>query len=225
MFIGIETFSLFRDLKPENILLEANKDFDQIKIIDFGTSLTFDPEKKLDEKLGTPYYIAPEVLKKSYNEKCDIWSCGVILYILLSGTPPFNGSNDNAIMQKVKSGKYSMSGSEWDSISDNAKDLIKKMLTYEHDKRISAEDCLKHKWITEMSDSKVDMTVAQGAMSNLKGFKAEQKLKQATFAYIASQLLSKPEKEKLSKIFKDIDVNGDGKLSKEEIITGYDKYF
>jgi calcium-dependent protein kinase len=72
--------------------------------------LTFDPEKKLDEKLGTPYYIAPEVLKKSYNEKCDIWSCGVILYILLSGTPPFNGSNDNAIMQKVKTGKYSITG-------------------------------------------------------------------------------------------------------------------
>jgi calcium-dependent protein kinase len=101
-----------RDLKPENILLEANKDFDQIKIIDFGTSLTFDPEKKLDEKLGTPYYIAPEVLKKSYNEKCDIWSCGVILFILLSGSPPFNGSNDNAIMQKVKAGKYSMTGKD-----------------------------------------------------------------------------------------------------------------
>ena len=83
-----------RDLKPENVLLEANKDFDQIKIIDFGTSLQFDPSKFLDEKLGTPYYIAPEVLNKKYNEKCDIWSCGVILYIILSGVPPFNGAND-----------------------------------------------------------------------------------------------------------------------------------
>ena len=80
-----------RDLKPENILLEQNKDFDQIKIIDFGTSLTYDPNKSLDEKLGTPYYIAPEVLNKKYNEKCDIWSCGVITYIILSGMPPFNG--------------------------------------------------------------------------------------------------------------------------------------
>lgn len=83
-----------RDLKPENILLEQNKEFDQIKIIDFGTSLVYDPNKQLDEKLGTPYYIAPEVLNKNYGEKCDIWSCGVICYILLSGQPPFNGQSD-----------------------------------------------------------------------------------------------------------------------------------
>jgi len=83
-----------RDLKPENILLEQNKEFDQIKIIDFGTSLVYDPNRNLDEKLGTPYYIAPEVLNKNYNEKCDIWSAGVITYILLSGMPPFNGQSD-----------------------------------------------------------------------------------------------------------------------------------
>jgi len=83
-----------RDLKPENILLEQNKEFDQIKIIDFGTSLVYDPSRSLDEKLGTPYYIAPEVLNKNYNQKCDIWSCGVITYILLSGVPPFNGQSD-----------------------------------------------------------------------------------------------------------------------------------
>lgn len=86
-----EAYMCCRDLKPENILLEQNKDFDQIKIIDFGTSLVYDSSKSLDEKLGTPYYIAPEVLNKKYNEKCDIWSCGVIVYIILSGMPPFNG--------------------------------------------------------------------------------------------------------------------------------------
>jgi calcium-dependent protein kinase len=80
-----------RDLKPENILLEQNKAFDQIKIIDFGTSLVYDPAKKLDEKLGTPYYIAPEVLNKKYGNKCDIWSIGVIVYIVLCGSPPFSG--------------------------------------------------------------------------------------------------------------------------------------
>ena len=90
-----------RDLKPENILLEQNKEYDQIKIIDFGTSLVYDPSKQLDEKLGTPYYIAPEVLNKSYNSKCDIWSVGVITYILLSGQPPFNGENDKDIMKKA----------------------------------------------------------------------------------------------------------------------------
>lgn len=80
-------------MKPENILLEQNKEFDQIKIIDFGTSLVYDETKEgpLDEKLGTPYYIAPEVLNKSYGQKCDIWSAGVITFILLSGVPPFGG--------------------------------------------------------------------------------------------------------------------------------------
>jgi len=91
-----------RDLKPENILLEPSKELDQIKIIDFGTSLVYDPEKPLDEKLGTPYYIAPEVLNKNYNSKCDIWSVGVITYILLSGAPPFNGSDDKEIMKQVR---------------------------------------------------------------------------------------------------------------------------
>ena len=83
-----------RDLKPENILLEQNKEFDQIKIIDFGTSFVVEGDKKLDEKLGTPYYIAPEVLAKNYGSKCDIWSCGVIAYITMSGIPPFNGASD-----------------------------------------------------------------------------------------------------------------------------------
>ena len=82
---------MHRDLKPENILLELDKEFDQIKIIDFGTSLIHKKDTLLDEMLGTPYYIAPEVLKRGYNSKCDIWSCGVIAYILLAGRPPFSG--------------------------------------------------------------------------------------------------------------------------------------
>lgn len=214
-----------RDLKPENILLEQNKDFDQLKIIDFGTSLVYDSAKSLDEKLGTPYYIAPEVLNKKYNEKCDIWSCGVILFILLSGQPPFNGQSDQEIMKKVRAGKFSFSDPAWQNVSDKAKDLITKLLTYDIDARPSAELALQHPWISEMSQTQVDSSVAIGALSNLKTFRADQKLKQATFAFIASQLLSKSEKENLARIFKAIDKNGDGKLSKEEILEGYDQFF
>lgn len=133
---------LYRDLKPENILLEQNKDFDQIKIIDFGTSLVYDDGKALDEKLGTPYYIAPEVLNKKYNEKCDIWSCGVVLYIILSGQPPFNGQSDQEIMKKVRIGKFSYSDPCWANISDKAKDMINQLLTYDPEKRPSAQQTL-----------------------------------------------------------------------------------
>lgn len=85
----------------------------------------------MDEKLGTPYYIAPEVLNKKYNEKCDIWSCGVILYITVSGMPPFNGQSDQEIMKKVRIGKFSFSDPCWSNVSDKCKDMISKLLTYD----------------------------------------------------------------------------------------------
>lgn len=89
---------MHRDLKPENILLNRDASDPKITIIDFGTSGVFDPEQKMQQKYGTPYYIAPEVLGNSYDEKCDLWSIGVILYILLCGYPPFNGANDEQII-------------------------------------------------------------------------------------------------------------------------------
>lgn len=128
-------------------------------------------------------------------------------------------------MKKVKLGKFSFSDAIWTSVSDKAKDMITQLLTYDIEKRPSAEKALQHPWIQEMSAATVDQSVAVGALSNLKSFKAEQKLKQATFAFIASQLLSKSEKENIDKIFKVLDKNGDGKLSKEEILEGYDSYF
>lgn len=91
---------------------------------------------------GTPYYIAPEVLKENYNEKCDVWSCGVIMYILLSGVPPFNGDDDDEIMDRVASGKFNFKKTIFSRVSDSAKNLIKKMLTKDVNKRISADEAL-----------------------------------------------------------------------------------
>mmetsp|Transcript_16089 Transcript_16089/g.11603 ORF Transcript_16089/g.11603 Transcript_16089/m.11603 type:complete len:137 (+) Transcript_16089:1230-1640(+) len=89
-----------RDLKPENLML-ASEDGYEVKLIDFGLSRTFSLDKKMCSRLGTPFYIAPEVLKKKYDHKCDIWSIGVILYILLSGRPPFVGKNDEQIFEQI----------------------------------------------------------------------------------------------------------------------------
>lgn len=101
-------------MKPENLLLDKDESNPKIKIIDFGTATSFKPGEWLTQKFGTPYYIAPEVLKKKYNEKCDIWSCGVILYILLCGYPPFNGQNDKQIIENVIRGKFTLDEPEWD---------------------------------------------------------------------------------------------------------------
>jgi calcium-dependent protein kinase len=96
-------------LKPENLLLESKNISNgmNVKVIDFGTSVEYNPNEKLNARLGTAYYIAPEVLKGEYDEKCDVWSCGVILYILLCGYPPFNGDNDDQIFESIRRGKFS----------------------------------------------------------------------------------------------------------------------
>ena len=95
-----------RDLKPENLLLENPSDEAQLKVIDFGTSCRVHPGLSFSTVTGTPYYIAPEILQGKYTEKCDIWSCGVILFILLCGSPPFPGRNDTEILGRVRQGVY-----------------------------------------------------------------------------------------------------------------------
>lgn len=176
----------------------------------------------MTEKFGTPYYIAPEVLSKAYDEKCDIWSCGVILYILLSGIPPFPGRNDKEIMKNVLKGEYKLDGEEWKYVSDEAKDLIRKTLTYDPHKRLSAKEALEHKWFEKvMIKEKVNKEVMHHNLKNLKNFRAEQKLQQAAFTFIASQLASKEEKQQLLETFRTLDKNGDGTLSRDEILEGY----
>ena len=217
-----------RDLKPENILLENNKEKKNfyIKIIDFGTSNFFDKLTKLTLKVGTPYYIAPEVLRKSYNQKCDIWSCGVILYILLTGTPPFNGNDENDIMKNVLKGKFSMEGDEWMKISKEAKDLTEKLLTYDIDKRISAEEAWKHPWIAKFAKMNPGEKSAHIIpISNIKFFTSRKKFQQATIAFLVHQASTSEMMKDLRKIFKEFDKNGDGQLSYDEIKEGFKLYF
>ena len=116
-----------RDLKLENILLEASKDFKQVKVIDFGTAKETD-EEFMTEKVGTPYYIAPEVLNKNYTKSCDLWSIGVITYILLSNSPPFNAATDEKVLEVVKTGQFDYSAPIWETISAQAKDFISQLL-------------------------------------------------------------------------------------------------
>lgn len=100
-----------RDLKPENILIDPYEGNPlNVKIIDFGTALICPPNSNINGVTGTPYYIAPEVLLRRYTPKCDVWSLGVIMYILLSGMPPFNGETDDDIMENIKKGKFSFAG-------------------------------------------------------------------------------------------------------------------
>ena len=140
-----------RDLKPENIMYSSNEKDADIKIIDFGLSKQSKGKKdNLGTVVGTPYYVAPEVLDGNYGFECDCWSLGVIMYILLSGYLPFSGSTAGDVFKKVKDAKYSFEQREWKAVSEEAKDLIKKLLCKDKKIRYTCAQALKHSWFTLM---------------------------------------------------------------------------
>eukprot|EP00921_Rhytidocystis_pertsovi_P007481 GHVQ01012439.1.p1 GENE.GHVQ01012439.1~~GHVQ01012439.1.p1 ORF type:complete len:461 (-),score=60.74 GHVQ01012439.1:2155-3537(-) len=211
-----------RDLKPENLLLENKEKGANIRLIDFGLSAHFEATTKMKDKIGTAYYIAPEVLHGKYDEKCDVWSTGVILYILLSGCPPFNGANEYDILKKVEKGKYTFDLPQFKKVSEQAKDLIRKMLTYVPSMRISAREALEDEWIKMIEgDSKVDLPCLEASITNMRQFQGNQKLAQAAMLYMGSKLTTTEETKEMSNIFKKIDKNGDGQLDRSELIEGY----
>ncbi|CAG9312657.1 unnamed protein product [Blepharisma stoltei] len=212
---------MHRDLKPENILLEDKHDIMNIKLIDFGTATAKVPLKYSRYLEGTAYYMAPEVALGGYNEKCDLWSCGVIMYILLSGSPPFDGNNDNEILLSSARGLYNITGDPWPKISQEAKDLLSKLLC-SADERLSSAQALEHIWITSKTMENTPETEAvELVMTKLKQFHGESKLKDAVHTFIISQFLSFKDAKSLKQVFKKLDLNGDGRLSKEELYKEY----
>jgi calcium-dependent protein kinase len=210
-----------RDLKAENLLFENDRKDANMKLIDFGVSCEYFKGKKLKETLGTPYYIAPEVLLQSYDEKCDIWSCGVILYIILCGYPPFSGDDDKEIIENVKKGDY-IFDSDWDGRSDAAKELIRKMLQMNPKKRISAADALKDPWITNNNTKPV---LKQSVLENLFNFHVNSRFRHAIMTFMTSLLMSKAEKEELMTAFQALDTDGNGVLTIDELKEGYKKIY
>eukprot|EP00585_Thalassiosira_rotula_P004153 CAMPEP_0196145910 /NCGR_PEP_ID=MMETSP0910-20130528/21620_1 /TAXON_ID=49265 /ORGANISM="Thalassiosira rotula, Strain GSO102" /LENGTH=403 /DNA_ID=CAMNT_0041407993 /DNA_START=36 /DNA_END=1244 /DNA_ORIENTATION=+ len=146
-----------RDIKPENILFETAKKDSRIKIIDFGLSRKH--REGLDQAMttlvGTPYYIAPEVLRKRYSKSCDLWSIGVIAYILLCGYPPFNGASNEQTHRRVLKGRYCFPTEDWENITGEAMDFIHLLLQMDPRKRMTAEQALRHPWILKHTSADV----------------------------------------------------------------------
>ena len=216
---------LHRDLKPENILIERKeKNGLKIKIIDFGTAKIFENNKVERKIIGSSYYIAPEVLSKNYNEKCDLWSCGVILYILLSAAPPFSGRNDNEIIESIKKGYYDIESNIWQKISSEAKNLIRNLLERNVGIRINAEDALNHKWFKKLKTKDKFNYIPQEKikimLESLKTYSPDKILQHIALAYLVHNNPQHEEVLESNKLFNLIDKNSNGKITKLELKNG-----
>uniref|UniRef100_A0A673HJC1 calcium/calmodulin-dependent protein kinase n=1 Tax=Sinocyclocheilus rhinocerous TaxID=307959 RepID=A0A673HJC1_9TELE len=167
-----------RDLKPENLLLASKMKGAAVKLADFGLAIEVQGDQQAWFGFaGTPGYLSPEVLRKDpYGKPVDMWACGVILYILLVGYPPFWDEDQHRLYQQIKAGAYDFPSPEWDTVTPEAKDLINKMLTINPSKRITATEALKHPWICQRS-TVASMMHRQETVECLKKFNARRKLK------------------------------------------------
>lgn len=213
-----------RDLKLENMLLDNNVN-KNLKIADFGTACELEPGKYLSHTIGTINYMAPEMFKKNYNEKCDIWSCGVILYILLSGKAPFKGKDKKQTIASIEKGEYTLATSNWFNVGEQAKEFVSQLLEINASKRISAEEAYNVPWLHASTPVELNQDHIQRTLRNLTTFGDTTKFQRAVIRYIVEKCLSQKERNDLCSIFKSFDVSGDGKISKTEFVEYCKKVF
>nr|GMD50735.1 calcium-dependent protein kinase 1-like [Ipomoea batatas] len=225
---------MHRDLKPENFLFVDKQEDSLLKTIDFGLSIFFKPGEKVTDVVGSPYYVAPEVLRKRYGPEADVWSAGVIVYILLSGVPPFWAENEQGIFEEVLHGELDFTSQPWPSISEGAKDLVRRMLIRDPRKRLTAHEVLCHPWV-QVGGVAPDKPLDSAVLSRMKQFTAMNKLKKMAlrvriyidvYTYpdiiipVAYETLSEEEIAGLKEMFKMIDADNSGQITFEELKAG-----
>ena len=233
-----------RDLKPENFIMISKDDPYTLKLIDFGLSRTFDnndvnvlaQKKNVDNvpqgkrhtravlmtKAGTPFYIAPEVLTGNYNEKCDVWSAGVILYILMCGYPPFYGENNKQILDEVKKGKLDFTSVEWNNKSPAALDIIRKMIA-PHESRLFADEVLKQEWMIVDKENKISSSKVKKLFSNIKEY-SNLDLPRKTIIYFLARSFYEEEISAYHKYFDIFDPESKGCITLENFCKVLDEH-
>ncbi|KAF7148277.1 hypothetical protein RHSIM_Rhsim03G0018400 [Rhododendron simsii] len=209
---------MHRDLKPENFLFANKKETAPLKAIDFGLSVFFKPGETFNEIVGSPYYMAPEVLKRNYGPEIDVWSAGVILYILLCGVPPFWAETEQGVAQAIIRSVVDFKRDPWPKVSDNAKDLVKKMLDPDPKRRLTAQQVLEHTWLQNAKKAP-NVPLGETVRARLKQFAVMNKLKKRALKVIAEHL-SAEDAAGLKQGFQVMDVNNKGKINIDELRIG-----
>ena len=225
-----------RDIKADCILIESSENVTikdkqitlyNIRLSEFNYARSFNKKKKLSKKVGTSYYVAPEVLNRSYNEKCDVWSIGVLSFILLCGKPPFWGEDEKQIIEKVKAGEPDWRQDEWANISQEGQDFVKLLLTIKPSHRPSSSEALQNKWFKKFLYKKpVNVEMVKDIYNNIVGFKTDPMMffQQATLAYMIHHLLEKEDVINIKNFYNWIDNNGDGKMEYKELNDGFKQF-
>ena len=207
---------IHRDIKPENIVFVEPDNFNALKLIDFGLSIQQNA-KKDNRRVGTPYYMAPEMVRGNFNYASDVWSIGVILFIMVTGKQPFRGKSKEEVFEKIKRGSYDKNTLNRAKCSKEVKDLIKKMLVTEHSKRITVESALDHIWFKQFENNKnINLVVDQEIIESLKQFQY-QNIFQKEIRFYLAKLCSDKEIIKLKQAFLAIDKDNSGEIEYEEI--------
>ncbi|KAF4356185.1 hypothetical protein G4B88_015374 [Cannabis sativa] len=210
---------IHRDLKPENFLFKDSSETSQLKAIDFGLSVFFDSGQRFNEIVGSPYYMAPEVLRRNYGPEVDVWSTGVILYILLCGVPPFWAETEEGIAQAIIRGSIDFERDPWPKVSANAKDLLKCMLDPNPYSRLTVEEVLEHPWIQNM-DRVPNVSLGEHVRIRIKQFSLMNKFKKRVLRVVADYL-SEEEIDGIKQIFELMDTDKNGDLTFEELKEGF----
>ena len=226
---------LHRDLKPENIMISkkendllSNEEYFWIQIIDFGTAKIFEQDKNEKMIVGSAYYVAPEVLNQDYNEKCDTWSVGVILFMFLTGRAPFDGNTSEEIMNSIRTKNFDENNEKLIQRSPEVRDLINGLLNRNINKRLSAKDALNHEWFKKFNGRKLFENFTeeeiQPYINNLFNYTFHSKIQQLVIAFLVHNLPTTDSNRNILKLYRYFNKAGDCKLTKEELIKGLSKY-
>jgi len=207
-----------RDIKPDNVMITVE---DDVRLIDFGLSKASKSGKQLKTVAGTPFYMAPEVLDGAYSKQADIWSLGVILYTLVSGYLPFQGSNAADVFRKIKEGDFHFNHPEFNSVSTECKDLIKKLLVVKEKSRLTGQNALKHPWFKLQSETDAGATgpelkIGDDVLSRLRSFKGVSTFKKAAMNLLV-KTATETEVKALRAAFQQIDTDGTGLIKAAEL--------
>ena len=226
---------LHRDIKLENIMIsgkekdnETGEELFWVKIIDFGTAKIFEKNKKEKEVVGSSYYIAPEVLLQNYNEKCDTWSVGVILYMMLVGRAPFDGKDDDEIIAKINTADYNSQEPRLLKHSPEVRDLISNLLIKDKTRRFSAKQALNHPWFEKFGGrrlfSNFKREEIEPYINNLLNYSFNSKIQQLVIAFLVHNLPYNDSSIIILKFFRHLNKSGNCKLTKEELVNGLYEY-